>query len=123
MNIIRRMSKKNETSLSWDAFQMLGNPDNAPEDSEESESEFKPATQILRVHIERKNRGGKEATVIKGFTCREEIQKDLGKLLKDKLGIGGSVKNDEIILQGDHREKVMSILFDLGYKNAKKAGG
>ncbi|MCZ2100411.1 MAG: translation initiation factor [Chitinophagales bacterium] len=117
------MSKKNETSLSWDAFQMLGNPDNAPEDSEESESEFKPATQILRVHIERKNRGGKEATVIKGFTCREEIQKDLGKLLKDKLGIGGSVKNDEIILQGDHREKVMSILFDLGYKNAKKAGG
>ena len=121
--MIHRMSKKNETSLSWDAFQMLGNPDNAPDDPDEQEDVFKPAKQILRVHIDRKNRGGKEATVIKGFTCDESIQKDLGKSLKDKLGIGGSVKNNEIILQGDHREKVMIILADLGYKNAKKAGG
>lgn len=117
------MSKKNETSLSWDDFKLLGNPDNADEDTDDDKQEFKPASQILRIHLDRKNRGGKEATIIKGFTCDDEIQKELGKSLKDKLGIGGSVKNNEIILQGDHRDKVMSMLFDLGYKNAKKAGG
>lgn len=116
------MSKKN-VSLSWDDFQLLGNPENAPDEPEEDKQLFQPSTQILRVHIERKQRGGKEATVIKGFTCSDDIQKSLGKMLKDKLGIGGSVKNNEIILQGDHRDKVMAILSDLGYKNAKKAGG
>lgn len=117
------MSKKNESTLSWDDFRQLGNPDNAPEEPEESISVYNPAKQNLRVHLDRKNRGGKEATVIKGFIGEENIQKDLGKMLKDKLGVGGSVKNNEIILQGDHREKIMLILADLGYKNAKKAGG
>lgn len=117
------MSKKNETSLSWDDFKLLGNPDNADDDTDDDKQEYKPASQILRIHLDRKNRGGKEATIIKGFTCDDEIQKELGKWLKDKLGIGGSVKNNEIILQGDHRDKVISYLSDLGYKNAKKAGG
>lgn len=117
------MSNKNESTLSWDDFKMLGNPDNAPDDPDEQPTEYKPAHQIIRVHLDRKNRGGKEATVIKGFTCEAHIQKELGKMLKDKLGIGGSVKKNEIILQGDHRDKVMLILADLGYTNAKKAGG
>jgi translation initiation factor 1 len=117
------MSKKNESTLSWDDFRKLGNPDNAPEEPKENISVFNPAKQNLRVHLDRKNRGGKEATVIKGFIGEENILKDLGKMLKDKLGVGGSVKNNEIILQGDHHEKIMLILADLGYKNTKKAGG
>jgi translation initiation factor 1 len=81
-----------------------------------------PDEQDLRVWMDKKHRGGKIASVVKGFIGSESDLKDLAKLLKSKCGVGGSAKDGEIIIQGDHRDKILKILLDEGYK-AKKAGG
>lgn len=82
---------------------------------------LEPGKQDLRVWLEKNHRGGKTASVIKGFVGTDDDLESLGKTLKTKCGTGGSVKEGEIIIQGDHREKIMTILTQLGYK-AKKAG-
>ncbi|MBK9736733.1 MAG: translation initiation factor [Saprospiraceae bacterium] len=114
---------KKEIKLNWDDFVKMGNPENAPEMSEEKPDTFNPAIYQLRIHLDKKQRGGKEVTLIKGFTGNEEKLEALGKLLKTKCGVGGSVKDNEIILQGNHREKVLKLLLELGYKQSKKSGG
>lgn len=81
-----------------------------------------PAEQRLEAHFSSKGRGGKTVTVIKGFEGSEEDLQQLGKDLKKKCGVGGSVKEREIIIQGDVREKVMQLLQDDGYK-VKRVGG
>ncbi len=78
--------------------------------------------QKLRIHLERL-KGNKEATVIRGFVGDESILEALGKTLKSKCGVGGTVKDNEILLQGNHREKVLELLLKEGYSNTKKAGG
>jgi translation initiation factor 1 len=80
-----------------------------------------PGQQDLRVWLEKNHRGGKIASVIKGFVGKQEDLEVLGKTLKTKCGTGGSAKDGEIIIQGDHREKIVTLLQQLGYK-AKKAG-
>ena len=80
-----------------------------------------PGQQDLRVWLEKNHRGGKVASVIKGFVGKQEDLEALGKTLKTKCGTGGSAKDGEIIIQGDHREKIVALLQQLGYK-AKKAG-
>ncbi|MDC0201846.1 translation initiation factor [Flavobacteriales bacterium] len=77
--------------------------------------------QNLKVCID-KHRAGKIAVIIKDFIGTKEGLKSLGKLLKSKCGVGGSVKNGEIIIQGNIREKVMEILEKEGY-NYKRIGG
>lgn len=73
----------------------------------------------LRVAIDRKNRSGKTVTVVTGFED-EESASSLAKTIKTKLGTGGSVKECEIVLQGDLRDKVLPILLNEGYASAKK---
>lgn len=89
---------------------------------EKEKETLTPENQHLEVWIDKKNRGGKVATLIKGFIGSEGELKVLGKLLKSKCGVGGSAKDGEIIIQGNMREKVMEILEKEGY-NYKRVGG
>ena len=75
--------------------------------------------QKLRVHIEKNGRGGKVVTLVKGFVGTDADLKTLGKLLKSKCGVGGSVKDDEIIVQGSFRDRVIELLKAEGYTNTK----
>ncbi len=95
---------------------------NLPINDSGSEAEtLAPHDQDLRVWLEKNHRGGKLACVIKGFVGKKEDLETLAKTLKTKCGTGGSVKDNEIIIQGDHREKILTLLQQMKYK-AKKAG-
>ena len=89
---------------------------------EENEETLNPGDQLLEAHYSSKGRAGKKVTVVKGFVGTNEDLTDLGKDLKKKCGVGGSVKDGEIIIQGEVRDKVMAYLNDLGYK-VKRVGG
>jgi translation initiation factor 1 len=76
----------------------------------------------VRVQLSRKGRGGKTVTVITGLQHTEATLTDLAKKIKAQCGTGGTVKDGEIEIQGDHRQKIVEYLQKLGYK-AKAAGG
>ncbi|MTG97764.1 MULTISPECIES: translation initiation factor [Myroides] len=81
-----------------------------------------PHLQKLEAHLDKKNRGGKIATIIKGFEGTEDDLKALAKKLKTLCGVGGSAKEGEIIIQGNFRDKIMEYLTKEGYK-VKRVGG
>ena len=93
------------------------NPDFQYETAAEEEAEtLPPEKQRLIVAIDRRNRGGKQVTLVTGFVGTAEDLKELGRALKTKLGVGGSAKDGEITIQGDFRDKVVSILQQMGYQ-------
>ncbi len=84
-------------------------------DEEQSEDTLPKNEQKLRVRIETKHRGGKVVTIVANFMGTDEDMKALGKELKTKCGTGGSVKDGEIIIQGDYKNKIITWLKDWGY--------
>ena len=111
------MSKKNRSGVIYST-----NPDFEYNDSEDDEAEtLSPAQQDLRIWLDRKG-GGKVITIVKGFIGKNTDLEALGKQLKALCGSGGTVKDYEIQIQGDHRDKVITWLVGKSYK-AKKAGG
>lgn len=111
-----KKNKKNRKGILYST-----NPDFEYEYEDHEQETLPPAEQNLKVCID-KHRAGKIAVIIKGFEGKNDDLKILGKLLKQKCGVGGSVKNGEIIIQGNVREKVMEMLEKEGYKY-KRVGG
>jgi len=98
-----------------------------PNFSYEFEQEEAPDTlpvqqQRLYVSIDRKQRAGKEVTLVEGFVGAEEDLKELGKILKSKCGVGGSVKDNEILIQGNFKQKIFDLLINEGYSQTKQKG-
>jgi translation initiation factor 1 len=116
------MAKKKLSSLEdLGGFVFSTNDDFELENNTASET-LSANEQRLEAHFSNKGRGGKVVTVIKGFQGLEEDLKSLAKLLKVKCGVGGSIKDNEIIIQGNYREKIIQILQKEGY-NVKRVGG
>lgn len=116
------MSKKKLNSLS-DLGGFVFSTDAAFEfEKYENQETLPPNKQYLEALFSNKGRAGKTATIISGFVGTEDDLKQLGKLLKTKCGVGGTVKDQEIIIQGNYRDKVMEILKKEGY-NVKRVGG
>lgn len=118
------MGKNKEQNLSWDVFQSLGNPENAPEIPEENEeNEYDYGKMEVRLIVDRKARKGKVATLINIPEMEEEDMEPLAKEIKKHCGGGGSIKDGEILIQGNHRDKIKAFLEKKGFKKIKYVGG
>ncbi len=93
------------------------NPDYSyVEETEAGEETLEPSRQRLVVSIDRRNRGGKQVTLVSGFIGSADDLNELGRTLKIRCGVGGSVSDGQIMIQGDFRDRIVSILIQLGYK-------
>jgi translation initiation factor 1 len=112
------MSKKNKPDSR--GFVYSTDPGFQFESESENQETLPPAKQLLKIKTDAKHRAGKLVTLVLGFTGKEEDREALGKALKSYCGTGGSVKDGEIIIQGDQRDKVMQWMIKQGYTKAKK---
>jgi translation initiation factor 1 len=117
------MKKKVLDSLEGLSLAYSTNKDYKPEETiSESEGVAKSA-QKVRVQLYTKLKAGKSVSRIYGLEENQDSLEELCKFIKQKCGLGGSVKDGEIIIQGDQVEKIIKILIDKGYKNTKRSGG
>jgi translation initiation factor 1 len=103
------------------AYSEFGNSNNSAA-FERATPDLPPIQQNVRIQASRKGRKGKTVTVVSGFQAKAETLADLLKQLKNQCGAGGTVKDHEIEVQGDHTQKILQVLTQLGYK-AKISGG
>lgn len=90
------------------------------EEKQQDEDTLLPSQQKLRIRLDTKQRAGKAVTLVQQFIGKEDDLNDLGKKLKNYCGTGGSVKDGEIIIQGDQRDKVLQWLLKNDYKQSRK---
>lgn len=113
------MSKKNKSDKHGFVFSTDPNFRFESEEEESMET-LAPSQQKLRVRLETKHRRGKTVTIVQSFIGLEADLEDLGKKLKNYCGTGGSVKDGEVIIQGDQRDKILQWLQKNGYTQSKK---
>lgn len=113
------MSKKKSNDKNGFVFSTNPNFQFQQEDAAAQET-LPPAQQKMRIRLETKHRGGKTVTLVAGFIGTDDDLQTLGKHLKNACGTGGSAKDGEIIVQGDHRDKVLQWLLKAGYGGSKK---
>lgn len=121
------MSKdKFSKSISWDDLKAMGDPSKAPDPIEEKKpkemKKSKSKSDAVRVYVERKGRGGKTVTLIKGLSLAAPQLDDLCKKLKARCGVGGKREGRDIMIQGDQRKKVIDAMIKDGYTDVKNAG-
>lgn len=112
------MSKKNKPDSR--GFVYSTDPDFSFKQEEQRVETLLPPQQRLRIKLDTKQRAGKAVTLIAGFIGKEEDLEDLGKKLKNFCGTGGSAKDNEIIIQGDQRDRVLQWLIKNEYKQSKR---
>lgn len=112
------MSKKNKPDAR--GFVFSTDPDFSFEEEQIPGETLLPKQQKLRIRLDTKHRAGKAVTLVEGFVGTTADIEDMGKKLKNYCGSGGSVKDGEIIVQGDHRDKVLQWLLKNGYTLSKK---
>ena len=113
------MSKKNKSDVRGFIYSTDPNFNFEPAQNQIAET-LTPEKQPLRIKLDTKHRGGKAVTLVTGFIGTAEDAQQLGKLLKNFCGTGGSVKDAEIIVQGDQRDKVLQWLLKNKYSATKK---
>lgn len=124
--ITHRMAQKKKLNSLSDLGGLVYSTDpnfKLPDEDNTVSNTILPNQQRLRIWFETKHRGGKAVTIIAGFEGSTADLEAMGKQLKQACGTGGSVKDGEILIQGDHREKVLQWLLKNGYSQTKKAGG
>ena len=117
----RKDSDSKTTESKRIVYSEFGNVDNSAA-LQRGVAEVPPNQQNLKIEASRKGRGGKTVTVISGFQEKPETLATLAKQLKAQCGTGGTVKENEIEIQGEHKQKLLEIITKLGYK-AKISGG
>ena len=113
------MTKKKIQSLSGLVYSTDPNF-KLPDEKNEEQETIEPPQQRLKIRLDTKHRAGKAVTLVEGFIGATNDMEELGKKLKSFCGTGGSVKDGEIIVQGDNREKVLQWLHKNGYTSSKK---
>lgn len=115
--MINRMSK-NKRNLTGIVYST--DPGFVPQTEDSTEPEtLAPGVQPLRIRLDTKQRAGKAVTLVDGYTGRSTDLEELGKKLRNHCGAGGSVKDGQILVQGDHRDKVLQWLHKNGYVKSR----